>query len=100
MVFAAIERGLHLPESELPTRPQGERTTLSASAHKRVDALRTWRDEQATRSRLDPSLVLPLRLIERIALAGPRTLAELAPIEGMRQWRVVEWGPALLDACA
>jgi len=100
VVFAAIERGLELPESELPARPQGERTHVSAAVHKRVAALRTWRDDQATRMRLDPSLVLSLRLIERLAHAGPRTLAELAPIEGVRQWRIAEWGPALLAACA
>ena len=100
VVFAAIERGLGLPDGELPTREQGERTTYSASAHRRVDALRAWRDDQARRARLDPSIVMPLRLIERLALAGPQTLAELAAIEGIRQWRVIEWGPALLAACA
>ena len=100
IVFEAIERGLELPESELPARLQGERTTVSAATSRRVNALRTWRDEQAKRSRLDPSIVMSQRLIERIANAGPRTLEELAAIEGIRQWRVAEWGAALLAACA
>jgi ribonuclease D len=101
VVFAAIERGLDLPERELPAaRADGERTTFSASARRSVDALRAWRDEQALRYRLDPSIVMPLRLIERVALAGPRTVAELAAIEGLRRWRVAEWGPALVAACA
>jgi hypothetical protein len=43
---------------------------------------------------------MPQRLIERVAVAQPRTLAELAAVEGVRQWRVTEWGPALLAACA
>lgn len=100
VVFAAIQRGLELSDDELPSREQGERTTFSASARRRIDALRGWRDNQVKHSRLDPSIVMPTRLIERLALAGPRTLAELAAIEGMRQWRVTEWGPALLTACA
>lgn len=100
VVLEAIERGLELPESELPARPQGERTTFSAATSRRANALRTWRDEQAKRSRLDPSIVMSQRLIERIANVGPRTLAELAGVEGIRQWRVTEWGPALLAACA
>ncbi len=100
VVFAAIERGLALPERELPTREHGERTTHSAASRRRVEALRTWRDAQAKRSQLDPSIVMPLRLIERLAAAGPGSLAELGAIEGMRHWRIVEWGPALLAACA
>jgi ribonuclease D len=100
VVFAAIERALQLPEAELPARNAGERTRVSAAVHRRVDALRTWRDEQAQASQLDPSIVISQRLIDRLALAGPRTLAELAAVEGVRQWRVAEWGPALLAACA
>ena len=100
VVFAAITRGLGLPEAELPTREPGDRPASSASARPRADALHTWRTEQAARSRLDPSVVLPQRLIDRLAAAGPRTLAELAAIDGVRQWRVGEWGAALLAACA
>jgi ribonuclease D len=100
VVFAAIEHALELPESELPARAAGERTRVSAAVHRRVDALRAWRDEQACASQLDPSVLLSQRLIDRLALAAPRTLAELAGVEGLRQWRVTEWGPALLTACA
>ncbi|MBA3397497.1 MAG: HRDC domain-containing protein [Deltaproteobacteria bacterium] len=100
VVLAAIERGLAMPEAELPTREPREHKSISAAAHRRFDALRTWRDEQATRTGLDPSIVLPLRLIERLALAAPQTLAELAEVEGVRRWRVAEWGTALLATCA
>jgi ribonuclease D len=100
VVFAAIRRGLELPENELPAREPGNRTPFPASARRRVEALRAWRDHEAKRSRLDPSIVIPLRLVERIALDGPRTLTELASIDGIRQWRVTEWGSALLTACA
>jgi len=100
VVFAAIQRGLEMPDDQLPAREQGERTKLSTSTRRRSEALRAWRDKEAKRSRLDPAIVMPSRLIERLALAGPQTLAELAAIEGMRQWRVTEWGPTLLIACA
>ena len=100
VVFAAIQHALQLPDAELPTRDAGERTRVSPAVQRRVDALRTWRDEEAAASQLDPSVVMTQRLIDRLALAGPRTLAELAAVEGVRQWRVAEWGPALLAACA
>jgi ribonuclease D len=99
-VLDAIERGLELPESELPVREAGERTSLPTAARRRVEALRTWRDAQAKESLLDPSIVMSQRLIDRVAVAAPRTVAELAAVEGMRRWRVSEWGPALLAACA
>ncbi|MEO7730270.1 MAG: HRDC domain-containing protein [Kofleriaceae bacterium] len=99
-IFAAITRALALPESELPSREPGDQTQRSARAHHRLEALRTWRAEQATRSRLEPSIIMPQRLIDRLALAAPQTLAELAAVDGVRQWRVTEWGPALLAACA
>jgi ribonuclease D len=100
VVFAAIERGLDLAEDELPARAQGEPPSFSPAERRRVKALRAWRDDQAERSRLDPSIVMPQRLVERLAAAGPQTLAELAAVDGLCRWRVAEWGPALLAACA
>jgi ribonuclease D len=100
LVFAAITRGLDLPEAELPRREQPTQAPMPATARPRIEALRGWRSDQATRSRLDPSIVMSQRLLERLAVAGPKTLAELAGVEGVRQWRVAEWGRALLAACA
>ena len=102
-VLDAIERGLDLPESELPRREaprDGDRTALSGGARRRVETLRTWRDAEAQRSRLDPSIVMSQRLMDRLAATAPRTLAELGAVDGLRQWRVDEWGSALLAACA
>lgn len=100
IVLAAIQRGLALPDRELPGRDPGEKKPgMSQAAKRSVEALRALRDELAEDEGLDPSIVLPQRLIERIAIAGPETLAELAAIEGVRQWRVSEWGPELLAAC-
>ncbi|HVV88603.1 MAG TPA: HRDC domain-containing protein, partial [Kofleriaceae bacterium] len=87
-VFAAIARGLALPEEELPSRPAGERPALPAAARQRVDALRAWREEEAERSHLDPSVVLTQRMVERVAIAQPATLDQLAAVDGLRRWRV------------
>ena len=100
VVLEAIARGLELPDDELPRREPSSQPPMPASARRRVDALRAWRGDQATRSQLDPSIVMSQRLLERLALAAPQTLVELAAIEGVRRWRVAEWGPALLAACA
>lgn len=99
-VHAAIERGLALPERDLPVPERGERPVSSPAQRRRVEALKAWRDDEAARVGLDPAVVLSQRLIDRLAAAAPRTLDELAAVEGLRRWRVHEWGPALLDACA
>lgn len=99
-VTAAIARGLALPERDLPRREATTHAPLTPAAKRRVTALRAWRDAQAAATGLDPAIVLPQRLIERIATAAPGTLAELAAIDGVRRWRVDEWGDALLAAAA
>ena len=40
------------------------------------------------------------RVIDRVATAAPRSLDELAAIDGVRRWRVAAWGPAVLAAAA
>ena len=100
VVFDAIQRGLDLPEADLPAREPGERPFVSPSARRRIEALRTWRTAQAEASKLDPSIVMSQRLAERLAAAAPKTLADLAAVDGIRRWRVAEWGEALLAACA
>ena len=97
-VVAAIARGLALPERELPRPPRDRGAPLPAAARARVAALRTWRDAEAARSALDPAVVLSNRLIERIAVAAPASLDELAAVDDLRRWRLATWGPALLAA--
>jgi ribonuclease D len=99
-VLEAIERGLALPESELPARERTGPPGLTRAERARVERLRAWRDEQAARLQLDPAVVMPNRVIERVAVADPRTEDELAAVEDVRRWRVAAWGRALLDACA
>jgi ribonuclease D len=99
-VHAAIERGLNLPEAELPSRPRGQHPRLSTAAQARCTALRAWRDAEAERSGLDPAVVMSQKLIERVAVAAPATVDELAAVEDVRRWRVDAWGPAVLAALA
>jgi hypothetical protein len=42
--------------------------------------------------------VLPQRLIERLAQAGPRDAGELTEVEGLRRWRREAFGAELLAA--
>jgi ribonuclease D len=96
-LVAAIERAEALPEDQLPVlgKPKG-RPRPDAAVERRMARLKAWRAEEAERSGLDVSIVLPQRLIDKVAGRGPRTLDELAGIDGIRRWRVQAYGTALL----
>jgi ribonuclease D len=64
----------------------------------RIDALRAWRTTEGARLGLDISIVLPQRLLERVAEASPRTLQDLSRVEGLRRWRVDALGASMLAA--
>lgn len=98
-VLAAIERGLDAPDHELPAREVRGKPPAKATLST-IERLRAWRDGEARRLGLDPSIVLPTRQLERVAAAAPTTADELAAVEGMRRWRVAEWGAAMLAAVA
>lgn len=92
VVLAAIERGLAAPEPEREQRGKPP----SRAAVRLVEKLREWRDGEAKRTGLDPSIILPTKLLERVATAAPTSLVELAAVDGMRRWRVAKWGADLL----
>jgi ribonuclease D len=67
---------------------------------RRIDALRAWRAKEAERLALDIAIVLPQRLLEKVAEANPRSVGDLERIEGLRRWRVEALAASLLPALA
>jgi ribonuclease D len=96
VILAAIARGRSAPAPEPPVSARGPRPSLSGAARRRIEALRRWRAEAAPRFGLDPGVLLPNRLINRLAEAAPRDTAALAGIEGVRRWRVESLGAELV----
>jgi ribonuclease D len=96
-LLGAVERGAALPESELPRFPPAPpRPYVDEATRKRVDVLRAWRATRAAALAVDVSVVLPQRLLDKVAEAAPRDTDQLAAIEGLRRWRVAEFGDELL----
>jgi ribonuclease D len=98
-LLSAIGRALDLPESELPRLgPPPPRPVLSEAVRKRIESLRTWRTKAAAGLAVDVSVVLPQRLLERLAQVAPREVEALGQIEGLRRWRVQSFGGELIAA--
>jgi len=99
-ILDAVARGESVPEHELPIRRSMPRPAVSAAARRRGEALRAWRARAALPLGLDPGVLFPQRLIDRLASEPPRDLAGLEQVEGVRRWRVRLFGNELLGALA
>jgi ribonuclease D len=100
-LLSAVERALATPESDLAAIPSSPRPPqVPPETKRRIDVLRAWRTEEAGQLALDISIVLPQRLLEKVAEANPRSATELERIEGLRRWRVSALGDSLLRALA
>ena len=98
-LLVAIERALALREADLPRlSPAPPRPVVSEEVRRRIESLRAWRAKEATRLAVDISVVLPQRLLDRLAQAAPRDVDALREIEGLRRWRVDAFGPDLVSA--
>jgi len=97
-VLAAVERAMALPDSQLPIYPRTRQPALPRAAARRVEILKQWREKAATRLGLDPGLLFPKSLVTAVAQKGPKTLADLGRVEGVRRWQVEALGPEMLEA--
>ncbi len=97
-ILAAIARAHALDPARLPVVPRSPRPVLPEPVLRRIARLKSWRTQKASELQLDVSVVLPQRLIDRLAEAAPHSLDALASIEGLRRWRIVSFGADLLAA--
>ncbi|HYB69129.1 MAG TPA: HRDC domain-containing protein [Candidatus Bathyarchaeia archaeon] len=99
-ILDAVARGLAVPESELPAYRPTPRPHAPAAVRRRAEALRAWRAKASKEIGLDPGVLFPQRLIDRLAAAPPADLDALRQVEGVRDWRVDLFGSAVLEALA
>lgn len=98
-LLQVVGRGMALPDSELPRlEVRGRRPVVPEVFRKRIEALKAWRTREAARLALDVSVVLPQRLLEKVAEAAPRSLPDLDAVPGLRRWRIHALGESLVAA--
>lgn len=97
-ILSAVERGLALPEDELPRFPRAARWSRDPDFESRVSRLRTVRDAAAQRLDLEPGVLCSRERLEAVARKNPTSLEELAEIPEIRRWQVDEMGEAVLGA--
>ena len=99
-ILAAVERGLAVPDDELPVRRPNPRPRISGVVQRRSEALRAWRVEAAKLVELDAGVIFPQRLIDRLANDPPRDVASLAQVDGVGRWRAELFGAEIMRGLA
>lgn len=97
-LLTVIERGLTVPDKDLPKFPRSERHVADPVFDLAVDRLKRVRNEMATQLGLDPGVLCPKGTLEAVARARPKTPAALGEIHEIRKWQVKLLGTDFLKA--
>jgi ribonuclease D len=99
-LLAAVERGLEVPDRDLPRVERPPRRVPDPALEARLERLKTVRNRLATEYDLAPGVLCPNGTLEAIARLQPHSTEELARIGELRRWQLRELGEELLRAVA
>ena len=99
-ILAAVQRGLDLPDGELPRVQKPPRRAYDPAFEARFERLKAARNQLAVRLDLAPGVLCPNGTLETIARVNPATLEDLSAVPGLRRWQLREIGQELLGAVA
>jgi ribonuclease D len=91
-MLAAVERGVAVPESELPRFPRAQRWERDPDFDSVVSRLKSVRDAAAARLDLDPGVLCPRERLEAVARRRPTSVDELTDIPDLRRWQIEQLG--------
>ena len=97
-LIADIKRAIKIPQKDLPVYPRRKAPRVPASAAERVKSLRKWRDRQAGKLAMEPSLILTKSLISSLAVQRPSKKSELSRIKDLKKWQIREFGSDIIKA--
>jgi ribonuclease D len=97
-MIAAVQRGLAVPEPELPRFPAARRWERDQAVEERAERLRQARNRVAERLNLDPGFLVSRSILDEIARRNPRAPEELDAVPEMRHWQIEAAGVEILDA--
>ena len=97
-MLAAVQRGLAVPDAELPRFPKAPRWDRDADFDARVSLLKAKRDEAAARLDLDPGVLCARDRLEAVARKNPKSLEELESVSELRRWQRAQLGEEFVRA--
>ena len=97
-ILAAVQRGLAVPDDQLPRFPRAQRFERDVELEERVERLKQAKNRRAEELDLDGGFLMSRALLEEVGKARPRSAEALAAVPGVRRWQVEALGEALLKA--
>jgi len=97
-MVAAVERGLAVPEHDLPRFPRGQRWERDPDFDDVVARLKSVRDAAAARLDLDPGVLCARERLETVARKRPGSVEELREIPDLRRWQIEQLGDEFIRA--
>jgi|SRR6185437_12629690 ribonuclease D len=94
----AVQRGLAVPEADLPRFPRAARWDRDPDFDSNVAKLKSARDAAAARLKLDPGVLCARDRMEAVARRKPKTVEELAEIPELRRWQAAVLGTEFVAA--
>jgi ribonuclease D len=95
-ILQAITETLSQDPSFLKQPPRKTWKGFSRESNARLENLKIWRSEKAKQLGLQVGVVFPGSSLEILANAQPSNLNEMEQMQGMRHWRVEEFGDEIL----
>jgi len=96
-ILSAVQRGLQVPEGDLPRIPRAPRRQHDPALEARLERLKTARNRLATELELAPGVLCPNGTLEAIARANPGSMDEMTAIPELRRWQLAAIGEGLLE---
>jgi len=97
-ILAAVQRGLAIPEADLPRVVRPHRRPADPAYEARLERLKAARNLLAAQHELAPGVLCPNGTLEAIARINPTSIDELANVPELRRWQWREIGGGLLAA--
>ena len=97
-LIEVINHAIKIPQKDLPVYPRRKAPRVPAAAAERVKSLRRWRDRQAQKLAMEPSLILTKSLISTLAVQKPARMTDLSRIPEIKKWQIREFGRDILTA--
>ncbi len=85
---------------KLTPKGNGKGRRFSREDDALFNTLREWRNGQAAKEKLEPSMVVGNQVLKEISGARPKTEAELAEVSGIRRWQVRRYAGILTEKVA
>lgn len=96
-ILKAIQRGLELPEDQLPSYPRVRRRPQAPEKQTRLKRLKRWRGLKAKELEMQTGLICNNVLLDALAENNPNDVHGLKAIPGMKVWQREAFGPEIIE---